>query len=145
VAEASKLKAAWLEQLQAEADSTAKPIRPPYIMKVLNEKVADDAVISLDVGENCWWFGRNFLMKRSQKMPFPASPISFPKKRNKSARSKSPSPAAPPLPVNPIKSRPVFTWQTSVCMPKKQRKPRARVNVLQSTQRRISLQRGGYP
>ena len=68
VAEAAKLKAAWLEQLQAEADSTAKPIRPPYIMKVLNEKVADDAVISLDVGENCWWFGRNFLMKRSQKM-----------------------------------------------------------------------------
>ncbi len=68
VAEAAKLKAAWIEQLQAEADSTAKPIRPPYIMKVLNEKVADDAVISLDVGENCWWFGRNFLMKRTQKM-----------------------------------------------------------------------------
>ncbi|MCW3982453.1 MAG: thiamine pyrophosphate-binding protein [Candidatus Bathyarchaeota archaeon] len=68
VAEAAKLKEAWLKQLQAEADPTAKPIRPPYIMKVLNEKVADDAVISLDVGENCWWFGRNFLMKRSQKM-----------------------------------------------------------------------------
>ncbi|MCL5876859.1 MAG: thiamine pyrophosphate-binding protein [Candidatus Bathyarchaeota archaeon] len=68
VAEAAKLKAAWLEQLQAEADPKAKPIRPPYIMKVLNEKVADDAVISLDVGENCWWFGRNFFMKRTQKM-----------------------------------------------------------------------------
>jgi pyruvate oxidase len=34
----------------------------------LNEKIADDAVISLDVGENCWWFGRNFQMKRTQKM-----------------------------------------------------------------------------
>ncbi len=68
VAKATKLKGAWLEQLQKEADSKAKPIRPPYIMKVLNEVVADDAVISLDVGENCWWFGRNFLMKRSQKM-----------------------------------------------------------------------------
>jgi thiamine pyrophosphate-dependent acetolactate synthase large subunit-like protein len=37
-------------------------------MKVLTEKIADDAVISLDVGENCWWFGRNFLMKKTQKM-----------------------------------------------------------------------------
>ena len=45
-----------------------KPIRPPYIIKVLNEKIADDAVISLDVGENCWWFGRNFMMRKSQKM-----------------------------------------------------------------------------
>ena len=37
-------------------------------MKVLTDKVADDAIISLDVGENCWWFGRNFQMKKSQKM-----------------------------------------------------------------------------
>jgi pyruvate oxidase len=37
-------------------------------MKVLNEKIASDAVISLDVGENCWWFGRNFVMKKTQKM-----------------------------------------------------------------------------
>jgi thiamine pyrophosphate-dependent acetolactate synthase large subunit-like protein len=37
-------------------------------MKVLTEKLAPDAVISLDVGENCWWFGRNFRMKRTQKM-----------------------------------------------------------------------------
>ena len=37
-------------------------------MGVLNEKIADDAIISLDVGENCWWFGRNFGMKKTQKM-----------------------------------------------------------------------------
>jgi pyruvate oxidase len=35
---------------------------------VLTEKVADNAVISLDIGENCWWFGRNFQMKKTQKM-----------------------------------------------------------------------------
>ena len=64
----SRLKQAWLSQLEREADSKAKPIRAPYIMKVLTEKIADDAVISLDVGENCWWFGRNFLMKKTQKM-----------------------------------------------------------------------------
>ncbi len=68
IAEATRLKQEWLNQLQKEADATAKPIRPQYIMKILNQKIADDAVISLDVGENCWWFGRNFLMKRSQKM-----------------------------------------------------------------------------
>jgi pyruvate oxidase len=68
VAEAAQLKQAWLIQLETEADATKKPIRPQYIMKVLNQKIADDAVISLDVGENCWWFGRNFLMNRTQKM-----------------------------------------------------------------------------
>ncbi|MGA3110786.1 MAG: thiamine pyrophosphate-dependent enzyme [Candidatus Bathyarchaeia archaeon] len=68
LAEILRLKQEWLDQLKREADSSVKPIRAPYIIKVLNEKIADDAVISLDVGENCWWFGRNFMMKKSQKM-----------------------------------------------------------------------------
>jgi pyruvate oxidase len=66
--EIAQLKHEWLKQLQQEADGSLKPIRPPYVMKVLNEKIADNAVISLDVGENCWWFGRNFQMRRTQKM-----------------------------------------------------------------------------
>jgi thiamine pyrophosphate-dependent acetolactate synthase large subunit-like protein/rubredoxin len=66
--EIARLKKDWQNQLEREADAIMKPIRPPYIIKVLNEKIAPDAVISLDVGENCWWFGRNFQMKRSQKM-----------------------------------------------------------------------------
>jgi pyruvate oxidase len=68
MSEIARLKQEWLKQLQREADSAAKPIRPQYIIKVLNEKLANDAVISLDVGENCWWFGRNFRMKKTQKM-----------------------------------------------------------------------------
>jgi thiamine pyrophosphate-dependent acetolactate synthase large subunit-like protein len=68
VAEIGRLKQTWRAQLEKEADASAKPIRPPYIMKVLQEKIAADAVISLDVGENCWWFGRNFGMKKTQKM-----------------------------------------------------------------------------
>jgi thiamine pyrophosphate-dependent acetolactate synthase large subunit-like protein/rubredoxin len=68
LAEIARLKQEWLNQLEKEADSKMKPIRPPYIIKVLNEKIADDAVISLDVGENCWWFGRDFMMRKSQKM-----------------------------------------------------------------------------
>ncbi len=68
LAEIARLKQDWLNQLEKEVNSTMKPIRPQYIMKVLNQKISDDAVISLDVGENCWWFGRNFMMKKSQKM-----------------------------------------------------------------------------
>ncbi len=67
LAEIIRLKRDWLNQLGREADSASTPIRPPYIIKVLNDKVSDDAVISLDIGENCWWFGRNFMMKKSQK------------------------------------------------------------------------------
>ena len=68
LAEIAQLKQNWLSLLQREADSKSKPIRPPYIMKVLSDKLADNAVISLDIGENCWWFGRNFQMKKTQKM-----------------------------------------------------------------------------
>jgi pyruvate oxidase len=63
-----RLKQNWQNQIQKEADSSLKPIRPPYIMKILSEKISPEAVISLDVGENCWWFGRNFQMKKTQKM-----------------------------------------------------------------------------
>ncbi len=68
LAEIARLKQAWLAQLEREAEATKTPIRPQYIMKILTSKVASDAVISLDVGENCWWFGRNFQMKKTQKM-----------------------------------------------------------------------------
>ncbi|MDV2480507.1 thiamine pyrophosphate-binding protein [Methanoculleus sp. Wushi-C6] len=56
----------WFERLDREADPAAVPLRPPYIMKVLSETLPEDALISLDVGENQWWFGRNFLMKRQR-------------------------------------------------------------------------------
>ena len=68
VDEVTRLKQEWRNLLEKEADPNLKPIRPQYIIKVLNEKIADNAVISLDVGENCWWFGRNFQMKKTQKM-----------------------------------------------------------------------------
>ena len=64
----SKLKKEWIAMLAREADSSVTPIRPQYIIKVLNDRIAKDAVISLDVGENGWWFGRNFWMNQTQKM-----------------------------------------------------------------------------
>ncbi|MCE5214959.1 MAG: thiamine pyrophosphate-dependent enzyme [Methanobacterium sp.] len=66
--EINKLKEDWLDLLEEEIDNTKTPLRPQYIIKVLNDKIADDAIITLDVGENCWWFGRNFWMKKKQDM-----------------------------------------------------------------------------
>ena len=62
----SGMKREWLEQLDREADGKAVPLRPPFIMKVLSEVIPEDAVITVDVGENQWWFGRNFRMKRQR-------------------------------------------------------------------------------
>jgi pyruvate oxidase len=64
--EIAGMKREWLEQLDREADGTATPLRPPFIMKVLSEVIPEEAVITVDVGENQWWFGRNFRMKRQR-------------------------------------------------------------------------------
>jgi thiamine pyrophosphate-dependent acetolactate synthase large subunit-like protein len=63
-----KLKKEWIDLLMREADPSKTPIRPQYIIKVLNDKISSDAIISLDIGDNGWWFGRNFWMKSTQKM-----------------------------------------------------------------------------
>ncbi len=60
------MKQEWDRQRDREADSTAVPLRPPFIMKVLSDVIPVDAVISLDVGENQWWFGRNFRMQQQR-------------------------------------------------------------------------------
>jgi len=61
-----EMKKKWFAQLQREADATAAPLRPPFIMKVLSDVLPDDAILSIDIGENGWWFGRNFLMKHQR-------------------------------------------------------------------------------
>ncbi|MEG3056385.1 MAG: thiamine pyrophosphate-dependent enzyme [Methanoculleus sp.] len=35
-------------------------------MKVLSDLLPEDAIISIDIGDNQWWFGRNFQMKRQR-------------------------------------------------------------------------------
>lgn len=68
ILEIKKLKKEWEEIIDEELDDSKIPIRPPYILKVLNDTIAEDAVITLDVGEHCWWFGRNFKMKHTQNI-----------------------------------------------------------------------------
>jgi pyruvate oxidase len=66
LSEIAEMKKKWLAQLHKEADPTATPLRPPFIMKVLSDILPEDAIISIDVGENGWWFGRNFQMKHQR-------------------------------------------------------------------------------
>ncbi|UCG55385.1 MAG: thiamine pyrophosphate-binding protein, partial [Dehalococcoidia bacterium] len=54
--------------LSKESNSQISPLRPQYIIKILNENIDSNAIISIDVGENAWWFGRNFWMKQNQKV-----------------------------------------------------------------------------
>jgi pyruvate oxidase len=62
----TEMKRKWFEQLQKEADPTSVPLRPPFIMKTLSECLPKDAIISIDIGENGWWFGRNFKMSHQR-------------------------------------------------------------------------------
>lgn len=64
--EIKEMKQKWFEQLDKEANPKVAPIRPPYIMKVLSEILPEDSIISIDVGDNGWWFGRNFKIKRQR-------------------------------------------------------------------------------
>lgn len=66
--EVAKLKKEWIELLKQEFELDKTPLRAPYILGVLNEMIDNEAIITLDVGEHCWWFGRNFWMKKTQKM-----------------------------------------------------------------------------
>ena len=54
----------WYAQLEKEADSEASPLRAPFIFNVLRETIDHDAIITIDVGDNGFWFGRNFMMKQ---------------------------------------------------------------------------------
>ncbi|HIE31457.1 MAG TPA: thiamine pyrophosphate-binding protein, partial [Methanosarcinales archaeon] len=53
----------WHAQLEKEADSMETPLRAPFIFKMLRETIDPDAIIAIDVGDNGFWFGRNFLME----------------------------------------------------------------------------------
>jgi pyruvate oxidase len=60
------MKQEWNMRREREADRLATPLRAPYIMHVLSDVIPEDGIISLDVGENQWWFGRNFRVKRQR-------------------------------------------------------------------------------
>lgn len=68
--EIQDLKNDWENIIEREVNDKKSPLRVPYILKVLQEMADPEAIFALDVGENSWWFGRNFLVKNSQKIVF---------------------------------------------------------------------------
>jgi pyruvate oxidase len=57
-------KETWFARLDQEADAEASPLRAPFIMRVLREIIDPTAIVTVDVGDNSFWFGRNFVMKQ---------------------------------------------------------------------------------
>jgi thiamine pyrophosphate-dependent acetolactate synthase large subunit-like protein len=53
------------ERLKKEARETT-PTRPQFIINELTGVVDDDAIITVDSGDNTHWFGRNFITKRQR-------------------------------------------------------------------------------
>ncbi|MDL2246959.1 thiamine pyrophosphate-dependent enzyme [Methanobrevibacter sp. OttesenSCG-928-K11] len=63
----ASLKEEWMEELKIDEDPSKTPLRYAYIMNEISKQSDDDAIITIDVGENAWRFGRNFPMKDTQK------------------------------------------------------------------------------
>jgi len=59
----AKEKQSWLEKIKQEADAREIPIRPQYLVKTLEEIIPEEAIITIDVGDNGFWMGRNFRSK----------------------------------------------------------------------------------
>ena len=50
----------WQDRLALEAEPDRDKISPGYLMKTLEETIAGDAIIALDVGDHTVWFNRIF-------------------------------------------------------------------------------------
>lgn len=50
----------WLRKINPEMVATGSPVAPGYLVKAMEQVVADDAIITLDVGDHTVWFNRIF-------------------------------------------------------------------------------------
>ena len=55
-----QLKNDWEERLADEASKLTSPLQPQTIIDKVNKYIADDAIITLDVGDHVVWFNRSF-------------------------------------------------------------------------------------
>jgi len=57
-------KQAWSAQNDKEKNQSGSPLHPSSIIRVIEETIAEDAVVALDEGDSTLWFLRNFRAKR---------------------------------------------------------------------------------
>ncbi len=58
----------WEKTTAGESSQQGTPLRPPFIIRTLEQILPEDAVITVDVGESSWWFGRTFRMSGRQTL-----------------------------------------------------------------------------
>ncbi|WEU40823.1 MAG: thiamine pyrophosphate-dependent enzyme [Candidatus Odinarchaeum yellowstonii] len=63
-----KFKEEWDNLLRKDLENDAKPLHPAKILSALNTVADRHAIISIDVGDNSWWFGRHFKMLDTQRL-----------------------------------------------------------------------------
>lgn len=56
-------KQAWLAQTEIERNQTGSALLPSSIIRVIEQTIAEDAVVALDEGDSTLWFLRNFRAK----------------------------------------------------------------------------------
>jgi pyruvate oxidase len=60
----AELRAQWLNRLAPEIQADGYPVAPGYLIKTLEETIAEDAVVAVDVGDHAVWFNRIFAGER---------------------------------------------------------------------------------
>ncbi|GIO25333.1 pyruvate oxidase [Oceanobacillus sp. J11TS1] len=58
--------AKWWEEMQAEEEQTSTPIKPQQVVHEVQKIAADNAILSVDVGNVTVWATRHFRMKTTQ-------------------------------------------------------------------------------
>jgi thiamine pyrophosphate-dependent acetolactate synthase large subunit-like protein len=52
----------WDRKVESVTSQDEVPIHPARVLKALQEVLPEESVISIDVGDNSWWFGKYFRM-----------------------------------------------------------------------------------
>lgn len=58
----------WLQKIEQITSSDQVPIHPARVLKALQSTIPEDAIVSIDVGDNSFWFGKYFQMTSAQNL-----------------------------------------------------------------------------
>ncbi|NOU88227.1 thiamine pyrophosphate-binding protein [Paenibacillus sp. LMG 31460] len=64
VTQVQQCKHSWMEQNEVERNQSGSPLPPSTIIRIMEQNIAADAVVTLDEGDSTLWFLRNFRANR---------------------------------------------------------------------------------
>jgi thiamine pyrophosphate-dependent acetolactate synthase large subunit-like protein len=62
ISKIQQLMSQWARKVKSVTSQDVVPIHPARVLKALQEVLPEESVISIDVGDNSWWFGKYFRM-----------------------------------------------------------------------------------